>query len=133
MENIKSTAELIEAIQIMEAEQAWHLSRIREKFDLTMESLRPVNLVGNSLKEIVSSPNLFKNILGIAAGLFTGYLSNKVILLGASNNKYRRVFGKVLQFGVAGIVARGPKVIKSLGNFISQRLSRKRNKIFTVQ
>ena len=128
MENIKSTAELVEAIQIMEAEQAGHLQQVREKFYLTRESFRPINFIGSSLKEIVSSPNLVNSIFGIAVGLFTGYLSSKAILIGASNNKYRRVFGKVLQFGVAGIVARGPKVIKSFKQFIAQRLFRIREK-----
>lgn len=128
MENIKSTAELTEAIQILEAEQAWHLQHVREKFNQTRESFRPVNIIGSSLKEMVTSPNLLKNILGTALGLFAGYLSSKAIFIGTSNNKYRRIFGTVLKLGVAGIVARGPKVIKSLGQSIFQRLSRKRQK-----
>jgi len=126
MENIKSTAELIEAIQILEAEQAGHLQQVREKIYYTRQSLRPVNIIGNSLKGMVSSPNLFKNILGTALGLFAGYLSSKALFIGTSNNKFRRIFGTVLKFGVASAVASGPKVIKSLKQFIYQRLSRKR-------
>lgn len=126
MQNIKSTAELIEAIQILEAEQANHLQQVRENFYYTRQSLRPVNIIGNSLKGMVSSPNLFKNILGTALGLFAGYLSSKAIFIGASNNKYRRIFGTVLKFGVAGVVARGPKVINSFREFIAQRIYRKR-------
>jgi hypothetical protein len=128
MENIKSTAELIEAIQIMQAEQAGHLQQVREKFYLTRESFRPVNIIGSSLKGMVSSPNLVNNILGIAVGLFTGYLSSKAILIGASNNKYRRIFGNVLKFGVASVVARSPNAVKSIKQFIAQRIFRKRYK-----
>lgn len=128
MENIKSTAELIEAIQIMQAEQAGHLQQVREKFYLTRESFRPVNIIGSSLKGMVSSPNLVNNILGIAVGLFTGYLSSKAILIGASNNKYRRIFGSVLKFGVASVVARSPNAVKSIKQFIAQRIFRKRYK-----
>ena len=43
MENIRSTAELLEAIQILEADQADHLQQMREKFYYTRQSLRPVN------------------------------------------------------------------------------------------
>lgn len=128
MENISSTAELIKAIQILEAEQAWKLQQVREKFDLTRESFRPVNLIGSSLKEIISSPNLVNNIIGVAVGLFSGYLSSKAILIGASNNKYRRIFGNVLQYGVASLVARGPKVINSFKQFIARRLYRMRER-----
>jgi len=126
MEKISSTAELLDAIQILEAEQAGHLYHMREKFYITRESLRPVNLIGNSLKGMVTSPNLINNILGIAVGLFSGYLTSKAIFIGASNNKYRRIFGNVLKFGVASVVARGPKAIKSFGQSIAQRIFRKR-------
>jgi hypothetical protein len=128
MRNISSTAELLDTIQILEAEQAGHLYHMREKFYITRESLRPVNLIGNSLKGMVMSPNLVNNILGIAVGLFTGYLSRKAMFAGVATNKYRRILGKVLQYGITGIVARSPQVIKSFKNFIFQRLSRNKNK-----
>jgi hypothetical protein len=128
MGNIKSTAELLEAIQILEAEQADHLQQVREKFYYTRQSLRPVNIIGNSLKGMVSSPNLFKNILGTALGLFAGYLGSKAIFIGASNSKSRRIFGNVLKFGVASIVARGPKVFTSFKQFIARRIYRMREK-----
>lgn len=128
MENIKSTAELVEAIQILEAEQADHLLQMREKFYFLRQSLRPVNIIGNSLKGMASSPNLFKKILGTGLALFAGYLSTKSFFVGASNNKFRRIFGTVLKFGVAGAVARGPKVINSIREFIAQRIYRKRER-----
>lgn len=128
MENISSTAELIEAIQILEAEQAEHLYQMKDKFNITRESLRPVNIIGNSLKGMVMSPNLVNNILGVAIGLFTGYLSRKAMFAGVINSKYRRIFGNVVQFGITGLVARSPQAFKTFGNFILQRLSHFRNK-----
>ena len=128
MENISSTAELTEAIRILEIEQYGRLQLMREKFDLTVDSLRPVNIIGNSLKGMISSPNLFNNILGVAVGLFTGYLSRKAMFAGVANNKYRRILGNVLQYGVASVVARGPKVINSFKQFIAQRLYRIRER-----
>ncbi len=130
MENITSTTELIEAIQILEAEQADQLQQVRDKFYYTRQSLRPVNIIGSSLKEMVSSPNLFKNILGTAFALFAGYISSKAIFIGASNSKSRRIFGTVLKLGVASVVTRGPKIINSLKQLIFQRLSRKGNQNF---
>jgi hypothetical protein len=128
MKNISSTAELKEGIQIMEAEQAEHLLQLREEFYFTMESMRPANLIGSTLKEIVLSPNLVNNILGVTIGLLTGYLSRKAIFVGVSNSKYGRIFGNFLQFGVANLIARSPKAIKSVGQFISQHIFRKKEK-----
>ena len=133
MENIRSTAELIEAIQILEADKADHLQQMREKFYYTRQSLRPVNIIGNSLKEMVASPSLFKKILGTAFGLFAGYISTKALFVGASNSKSRRIFGTVLKYGVASAVARGPKVIESFRNFIAQHIFRKRLKNISNQ
>lgn len=132
MENISSTAELTDAIQILEAEQAAHLYHMREKFYIARESLRPVNIIGNSLKGMVSSPNLVNNILGVSVGLFTGYLSRKAMFAGVANSKYGRILGNVLQYGVASLVARGPKVIQSFRQFIAQRISNKREKNNTI-
>ena len=128
MENISSTAELLEAIEILEFQQAGHLQQVRDNFYLTRESFRPVNLVGNAVNDFVSSPNLVKNILGIALGLFTGYLSGKVINIGSSNSKYRRIFGNVIKFGIASIVARNPNATKSIREFFARRFTRNRNK-----
>ena len=128
MENISSTAELTEAIRILEIEQYGRLQVMREKFELTVESLRPVNIIGSTLKDMVSSPNLINNILGVSVGLFTGYLSRKAIFAGVANNKYRRIFGNVLQYGVASVVARGPKVINSFKQFIARRIYRLRER-----
>ena len=128
MENISSTAELTEAIRILEIEQYGRLQIMREKFELTVESLRPVNIIGSTLKGMVSSPNLINNILGVSVGLFTGYLSRKAIFAGVANNKYGRIFGNVLQYGVASVVARGPKVINSFKQFIARRIYRLRER-----
>ena len=128
MENIRSTAELLEAIQILEADQADHLQQMTEKFYYTRQSLRPVNMIGNSLKGMVESPNLVKKILGTAFGLFFGYISTKALYVGASNSTSRRIFGNVIKFGVATVVARGPKVFESFRHYIAQRIFHKRQK-----
>jgi hypothetical protein len=128
MEKISSIAELREAIQILEIEQEGHLYLIREKFNVTLESLRPVNLVGNAVRDLVSTPNLKNKILSVAVGLFTGYLSNKVINIGASKSKFRKIIGNVVKVGVASIIVRNPNAVKSFREFIEQRIFRKRYK-----
>jgi hypothetical protein len=128
MENITSTAELLEAIQILEAEQAGHLEQVKENFFYTRQSLKPVNIIGSSLQGLVASPNLLKNIVGITAGLFTGYLSRKVMLASVTNNKYGKILSNVVQFGITSVVARGPQVIQSFKDFLARRIYRMRGR-----
>jgi len=79
MENIISTAGLKNAIQLLEAEQAMNWQRLKEQFYPTCESLKPVNLLKSTLKDMISSPYLIENILSTVLSLATGYLSKKIV------------------------------------------------------
>lgn len=127
MQNITSVAELKNSILLLEDEQAVKGQLLKEQFLITYESLKPLNLLRNTLKEISTSPYLIDNILGTATGLATGYLSKKVFI-GASANIIRKLIGSVLQFGVTTAVAQHPDTIKSLGQFILQHIFRKKEK-----
>jgi len=125
MQNITSTAELKLAIQLLEVEHAIKGQLLKEKLHFAYESLKPLNLLRNALKDVTTSPNLVDNILGTAAGLATGYLSKKIVV-GTSGNLLRKLFGSILQFGVTNVVAQHPDSIKSIGHFILQQITRKK-------
>jgi len=125
MENITSISELKNAILLLEHEQELKLQSLKEQFYITYQSLKPVNLLLNTFKEVATSPNLIDNILGTVVGLATGYLSKKVVV-GASGNILRKLFGSVLQLGVTNSVSQHPEAIKSIGQFIFQNFFRKK-------
>ena len=105
MEPITSVDELRNAIQILEFEHDIKKQLLKEHVNLAINSLKPANLVSNTLQEITSSPYLIENMLGSVAGLITGYISKK-IATGKSGNIVRNLLGKILQFGVTNVVAR---------------------------
>ena len=125
MENISSNTELQDAIQLLEAEQTDKLKLMKEQFYLVYESLRPVNLIESTLKDIASSSYLTDNIWGTAIGLGTGYLSKKAVV-GMSGSKLRRFFGAIMQLGITNLVAQNPSAIKSFGKYIYQHIFRKK-------
>jgi len=125
MENITTAAELKNAIQLLEVEQAIDARNLKDQFYITYESLKPVNLFRNTLYEVISTPNLVDNILGTAAGLVTGYLSKKIVI-GASGNILRKLFGSVMQLGVTNIVTQHPDTVKSIGQYIIQNILHKK-------
>jgi hypothetical protein len=128
MENMTSTAGLKKAIELLEAEQAVKLQRLKEQFYPTYESLKPVNLLKSTLSDITSSPYLIENIIGTALGLATGYFSKKLVV-GASVNRVRRLVGTILQFGVTNIVTQHTDAIKSFSRNILQHIFRKKERI----
>src|SRR4030065_834975 len=107
METITSATGLKNAIQLLEAEQAANWQLLKEQLNITYRSFKPINFLTNSFNNMVSSPYLIENILGTTLGLATGYLSKKIVV-GASANIFRRLFGSLMQLGVTNAVARHP-------------------------
>lgn len=121
MQNITTIAELKNTIQLLEVEQAINGELLKEQFFLTYESLKPVNILKNTLKDIISSPYLTANIVDASIGLVTGFLSKK-IFIGTSGNIIRKLLGTLLQFGVTNVVAKHPDPIKSVGQYILHKI-----------
>jgi hypothetical protein len=128
MENITSTTGLKKAIELLEAEQAVKLQRLKEQFYPAYESLKPLSLLKNTLKDIRSSPYLIDNIIGTALGLATGYLSRKMFV-GASTKRVRKLIGSILQFGITNVVAQHAESIKSYGRYFFQHIFSKEESI----
>ncbi|MCX6328179.1 MAG: hypothetical protein NTZ85_01510 [Bacteroidia bacterium] len=126
MGNINCAADVKNAIQLLEAEQAVKEKLLKDQFHLTYESLKPVNLLKSTIKEISSSPYLIDNIIGTATGLATGYISRKIVV-GASGNLFRKLFGVILQFGVTNLVASHSDGIRSFTQSLFQHIFHKRN------
>jgi hypothetical protein len=125
MQNITSIAGLKNAIQLLEVEQGIKGQLLKEQFYLTYESLKPINILKKTLKEISSSPYLIDNISGTAIGLASGFLSKK-IFVGASGNIFRKLMGSILQFGITNVVAKNSDIIKTVGHAIFQHFLRKK-------
>lgn len=129
MENISSVADLKNAIQILEFELEYKEQLLKEQFYYTYESLKPVNLLKSSLHDISSSPFLIDNILGAALGLATGFLTKKIVV-GVPVTIARKLLGSLLQFGVSKIVSQHTGTLQSIGQFVFQRIFRKKRNEF---
>ena len=125
MQNITSMAELKNAIQILEVEQADKGKLLKEQLYITWENIKPANLIANTLNSIEKSPYLIDNILGAAVGLVTGFYSNKLIF-NPRGNKFKKLIGLALQFGVTNLVAKHQGTIRSIGQVIFRHLTRKK-------
>ena len=125
MQNITSTADLKNEIQFLEVERELKGQLLKEQFHLTLEALKPVNILRRTMDDVTSSPYLIENILSSATGLVTGYLSRKLIV-GGSANIFRKIIGSLLQFGVTNIVAQRTDVFNSVVQFIFQHVFRKK-------
>ncbi len=104
MKNSREVEELRDKIALLKRQQETDLVLLKAQFHTTYESLKPINLIKNTFKEVVATPNIRSTLIKNAIGLATGYLSKKV-LVGSSHNPIKKVLGIVLEFVVANVVA----------------------------
>jgi hypothetical protein len=127
MENINSAAELKLAIQAKQFEQAIQGELLKDQLLLTIDSLKPINLIKNTLSELTSSPYLIANMMSAITGLATGYVSKK-ITVGTTHSIFREIMGSVLQFSVTNLIAQSPEILKNIGQLIIERIFHKADK-----
>ena len=125
--NLKTESDTLkETIVFLQDKQAQELSVLREQFYTTYESIKPINLLKNAIDEITTSGEIKNNLIANVIGLATGYISKKVII-GASHNPVKNIFGTLLQFAIANVVSKHSETIKSTVGNILQRIFKNRN------
>ncbi|PKP19468.1 MAG: hypothetical protein CVU05_11290 [Bacteroidetes bacterium HGW-Bacteroidetes-21] len=77
MQNITNIEELKQAIQLLEEEQSLKTQALKDQFFITYEGLKPINILKNTVSDMVTTPLLLNNLISTATGMVTGYVSKK--------------------------------------------------------
>lgn len=117
MKNINQTDALNKVIEVLQKKKEIEFLVLKEQFQITYESLKPINLIKSTLVDVASSPELKNNVLNNVIGLTTGYISKKV-LLGSSRNPIKILLGSLFQFAIAKVVSKHTEGIKTTGENI---------------
>lgn len=112
MKKITNVAELRESILLLEIKQANEAQLLKEQFKTTVDSLRPVNLIKKSLKELVSAPELKEDLLATTLSMAAGFLTKKIVI-GATHNPIKQIIGTLLQMGVTSIASKNSDELKA--------------------
>lgn len=113
--------ELRESILLLEAQQETDGAALKEQFKTTYEQMKPINFIKNTLKDLVTEPNLRGDLLNATLGLAAGYLSKKAAI-GSTSNPFKQILGTLLQMGVTKIVSKNADGIKSTASSIISSL-----------
>jgi hypothetical protein len=112
MPAITTVSELKSAIQQLEQKQKEEWMLLKHQSLHTFESLKPVNIIKTSFKELVTSPDFKEDVLGTLLSLAIGFLSKKMAV-GSTNNPLKQLLGTILQLGVTEIVSKNSDGIKA--------------------
>jgi len=112
--NIVSLTDLSDAIR--QLEEKWHDEGkiVKDQFEVTYESIKPINLIKSTLKEVGSSPEIKGNVLNASVGLAAGFVS-KTVFVGFSSSPVRKLVGTLLMFGITNFVAKRSDLIGRIG------------------
>ncbi len=122
--NIVSLTDLREAIRQMEDKWKDEGKIVKEQFEVTYESIKPINLIKSTLQEVGSSPELRGNVLNASVGLAAGFVS-KAVFVGFSANPVRKLVGTLLMFGITNFVAKRSDLIGRIGRNLMAKIRSK--------
>jgi hypothetical protein len=129
MQKITSSAELKNAILLLEVEQADNWLLLKEQLHITYQSFKPVNILISTLKNLTSSPHLIETIVGTTMGLAVSFIGNGRGV-GLSGNIVKKLLGSVLKYGATNVLAHNFETIKSVGQAIIHNILRKKRDKF---
>lgn len=123
---INNTKELNVAIIMLTNQQHLEELSLKKEFISSYESLKPINILKNTVKEFVEAPDFKEDILKTSISIASGYLTKK-ITVGDSKNPLKQLLGSFLQMGVTSIVSKNADSIKSKSiDLLSILLDRKK-------
>jgi len=114
MEKTDHFADLKERIVLLEELQQTNKTELRQSFRNTVDSIRPFNLIKETIKDATESGPLKDNLINTAIGVSAGYLSKKIVT-GGSKNIFTRLLGTIVMFGVTNLVSKNAETLKKLG------------------
>lgn len=127
MKAISNVVLLNDEILLLESRQAYEFELMRQQFHITSESLKPVNLIASTLREVITLPETGNKLIDNTIGIATGFITRK-LLFGASASPVKKVIGTMLQFGISNLVYKNAFAVKAIGGTILQSIFSKKPK-----
>ncbi len=111
MQNITTVPELKAAIAVLELQQKLEADLLKDQFKSTYENLKPINLIKNTLHDLLSSKEIKQDLLSETLSMVIGFASKKLVF-GNSHNPIKQFVGSLLQTSVSNLAFKNSDGIK---------------------
>jgi hypothetical protein len=118
---IRNSAELAESIEQLSLKQHQQMGLIKEELNAFLENLKPVNLVKQTLDDVIASNEIQSQVLDLSLGVISGMFVKK-LMVQKSDNALLLFAGNMVEKAVSQKVIKERKWIHSVGNQIAQFL-----------
>lgn len=113
--------EFEQLILAKEAELELEGRLLKIHFQQAYESLKPLNLIKSTIKQVISGPDLKGSLVDTAMGYATGIIAKKIIL-GKTHNPFTKLLGTIIEMAVANKVSKNAGEIKTIGGILFKKL-----------
>jgi hypothetical protein len=127
MLEINSISDLRNSIKILEEKQSEEGIILRQECSRIFNALKPINLIKNTLKEVVGSSEIKNNLLIGLTGIGLGHLSQKMIS-NESDSLIKKLTRGAVIYGISSIIVNHPEQIKLAGKMVFAYVGRLREK-----
>ncbi|MDB5275512.1 MAG: hypothetical protein JWR61_467 [Ferruginibacter sp.] len=124
---INNVKELRTSIRQLEEQTEEQKEKLVKQFHDTYNSMKPINILKNSLNKVVHSPDVVEKIVNTGMGVGLSLLTNRLVI-GKSAGVARKLFGTAMELGLANIVARKAAPVKLGALNILSKIFRKKSK-----
>jgi hypothetical protein len=122
---VTNADELALAISQLEIKANAQKKDIEETFKRVSENLKPLNLIKNGVRSVFTEENRGE-LINALFGLGTGMLSRK-LLLGRAKGLFGKSMGKVVEWGIAGLVTNNAEKVKEKAGWLIDKIFRKKH------
>ncbi len=105
MKKSNEKAALIEKIAALQIKHLEELNSLKVQFQITYESLKPLNFIKSTLHDVTSSPEIKSDLLNGALNLATGLIS-KNVLFGLTEKPIKNLISTLFKFVVKKFVSK---------------------------
>jgi F0F1-type ATP synthase assembly protein I len=95
MKTIDQKTQLASQIELLRNKQEEDFSNLKDQYRNTIDSFKPINLIKDSIGDVISTPNLTSNLISGTVGFGINYLTKKFLNPKSDNNK--SIFSKALK------------------------------------
>ncbi len=114
MKAITATEILTREINFLERKRSEEFKNLKEQLHVTVESLKPVNLLKSTFEDVTQSPDLQSDIGKAAIGMVSGYFLKKLVFR-SSINPFKILAGVAFQALATNLAAKNSDKIKETG------------------
>lgn len=125
MQNQAYSEALQQTIAWMQQEQSKKGDVLKDRFQETTDSLKPLRLLQGAAKEVVIEAAGMDDLIVPVVGLVLGNLLKRAVN-GKSENETRLAIGAALQVGITTLIIKHPEEMKSLASATYQLFFGKR-------